>query len=231
MRLLFITSVEREAQAIPPALGGRHESQVVVSGVGRVNAACATTEHLLRHGPFDLVLNVGIAGALPDASSTDDALTFPIAIGDVILATHSVYAEEGLISPEGFQDMATLGFPLGDFEGNAVPGDPTTIERLSSALRDKPLRTGCSFRLGCLATVATCSGVDAQALAIARRTGALAEAMEGAAAIHAAGRLKTPAIELRAISNTTGDRPRQVWDIPAALRSLHDAVARLLEAL
>ena len=35
-----------------------------------------------------------------------------------------VYAEEGLLTSEGFGDMTALGFPLGDFEGNTVPVDP-----------------------------------------------------------------------------------------------------------
>ena len=51
--------------------------------------------------------------------------------------------------------------------------------------------------------------------------------MEGAAVVHAARRLHLPAIELRTISNTTGDRDRQHWDLPGAL----DAMARDLPPL
>ena len=80
-------------------------------------------------------------------------------------------------------------------------------------------------------TVATCSGSDAAAAEVARRTGAIAEAMEGAAVVHAARRLATPAIELRAISNTTGDRAAQVWDLPSALQSLGRAMRRALPLL
>ncbi len=234
MRILFITSVEKEAQAIRPSPREGDGSMVVVSGVGRVNAACAVTETILRYGPFDLVINAGIAGVLP-ASTPPGAsrLMYPLAIGDVVLASRSVYAEEGLLTPAGFQDMAALGFPLGDFPGNAVPGHESTIERLRAAL-EAPSTSGSAFSgfaVAPIATVATCSGADDLALTIAARTGALAEAMEGAAALHAARRLGTPAIELRAISNTTGDRSRQRWNIPAALEALGRAVRAVSDAL
>jgi nucleoside phosphorylase len=55
--------------------------------------------------------------------------------------------------------------------------------------------------------------------------------MEGAAVVHAARRMKAPAIELRAISNTCGDRASQIWDLQAGLdalgRAVHEA-ARLI---
>ena len=57
---------------------------------------------------------------------------------------------------------------------------------------------------GPTATGAQCSGTEAAAREIVRRTGAVAEAMEGAAVVHAARRLGTAGIELRVISNTTG---------------------------
>ena len=78
------------------------------------------------------------------------------------------------------------------------------------------------------ATVATCSGSDLQADLVARRTSAVAEAMEGAAVVHAARRLGVPAIEVRAISNTTGDRDQQQWNIGKALAALGDAVPAII---
>jgi futalosine hydrolase len=211
MRLLVVTSVEAESRAI----GAIEGVTVVIAGIGRTNAAAATTQALLRspglacHG----VISAGVAGSLPGGD---------LGIGDCIVASSCIYAEEGLISPSGFCAMGGLGFTLGDFEGNAVPVDPALLERL-----------GDEFAIGPIATVATCSGTDAAAAEVARRTGAVAEAMEGAAVVHAARRLRTPAIELRAISNTTGDRPRQTWDLQRGLTALGEAVrlaAKLLHA-
>ena len=207
MRLLIITSVDAEAKAIGPIDG----ATLVVGGIGRTNAAVATTHAILRDGPFDAVISAGIAGALPGGG---------LKIGDVVVASGCVYVEEGLITPTGFADMASMGFSLGDFEGNAVPVDERLLEILSE-----------HFQIGPIATVATCSGTDAAAAEVVRRTGAVAEAMEGAAVVHAARRLNVPAIELRAISNTTGDRPQQQWNIAAGLASLAAAVRAAANAI
>jgi nucleoside phosphorylase len=46
--------------------------------------------------------------------------------------------------------------------------------------------------------------------------------------VHAALRAGVPGLEVRAISNTTGDRPAQRWDMPAAFAALGragDAIA------
>lgn len=204
VRTLIVTAVDAEARALdaPPT------AVVIVAGIGRTNAAAATTEALCTRGPFDRVLSVGVAGALPGSD---------LAPGDVVLASACVYAEEGLVTPEGFSDMRGLGFPLGDFEGNCVPVDEALL-----ALNAGRLRTGR------VATVATCSGTDAAAAEVVARTGAVAEAMEGAAVVHAARRAGVPGGELRAISNTTGNRAQQRWDLPRAFSALAPALASLL---
>ncbi len=208
MRVLIIPSVEAEAKAI----GAVNGAVVVTAGVGRTNAAAATTEAIVRSKlPFDAVMSVGLAGALPGSN---------LKIGDCVVASSCVYMEEGIVTPKGFVNMAGLGFPLGDFEGNAVPVDERLLEKLSEA-----------FLIGPIATVATCSGTDAAAAEVVRRTGAVAEAMEGAAVVHAARRLGVPAIELRAISNTTGDRSRQEWDFSRGFAALGEAMERAMELL
>ncbi len=208
MRLLIVTSVHAEAQAI-----GHIEGAVVIAGgIGRTNAACATTEAILTNGPFDGVICAGIAGALPLSGRE---------IGDIVAATSCVYAEEGLITADGFHNMQSIGFPLGDFEANAVPVDQSLLNAAKV----------CGFWCGPIATVATCSGTDEAAAEVVRRTHALAEAMEGAAVVHAARRLNVPAIEIRAISNTCGARAEQTWNVVEALCALGVAVRAFVECL
>jgi futalosine hydrolase len=207
MRILIVTSVPAETDAI-----GSHDGVTVVTGgIGRTNAAASTTEAILRNDPFAAVVNAGIAGVLPGSK---------LAIGDTVVASACVYAEEGLVTPAGFADMAEMGFSLGDFRGNAVPVDDGLLGRLAGL-----------FPTGSIATVATCSGTDAAAESVARRTLAVAEAMEGAAVVHAARRLGVPAIELRVISNTTGDRDNQEWDLAGAMAALGRSVGEALVAL
>lgn len=212
-RLLAVVAVEAEAEA----LGGCEGVVVVVAGLGRTNAAAATVEAILERGPFDAVCSVGIAGALPvEGGETRD-------LGDLVVGDAAVYAEEGIETPDGVGDMTALGFALGDFEGNRVPADVGLLEDLRAASRIDAV--------GAIATVATCSGTDRRAADLARRTGAIAEAMEGAAVLHAARRRGVPAVEIRAISNTTGDRPRQRWDLSSAFGTLGERWPSLVAAM
>ncbi len=207
MKLLIVAATAHEADAAGSPADGR----TIVSGIGRTNAAAATTLGLVAHGPFDAVLSVGLAGTLPGSH---------LDIGDVVAAERCVYAEEGIETPAGFLTMSDIGWPLGDFDGNEVPCDAGLVAQL------RPL-----VPMTRIATVATCSGTDAGAARIAGRTGCVAEAMEGAAVVHAAARLTTPAIEIRAISNTTGDRDNQVWDVQKAVATLAETMPAVLDRL
>ena len=221
MRILIVTAVEKEAEAINRSLAASMNDANVsvggcVGGVGRVNGAAATTEALVRAAidqqRYQLVLNAGVAGALPE-----DHNQYPLSLGEVIVATECVYVEEGLITPDGFEDMAGLDFPLGDFPGNRVPTDSNLLKLV-----------GDKYTTGSIATVATCSGTDDAARMVAQRTSAIAEAMEGAAVVHAARRLGIAGGEIRAISNTTGDRDQQQWDLAGALQALGQATSEII---
>lgn len=179
---------------------------LVVTGVGKAASAGACGA-LLR--PSDgVVLNVGIAGALPRSG---------LRPGAVVAASASVFADEGAQTPRGFTDIAALGFAPGDTDGMAMPCDAGVVDALGP-VADVVAR---------VATVSTCSGTDALAREIERRTGAVAEAMEGAAVVLVCRRLGLPAGELRVVSNTTGDRGSQVWDLAGALGVLSRVIGRI----
>lgn len=192
---------EWDRRVIAPGL------EIVVAGVGKANAAAALARFAepARHGR---VIWIGVAGALPDTS---------LVLGQAVAATACVFADEGLRTPAGFTDCAAMGFPLVPGLGPAIPVDPGVLAELHAV----------ADAAGPIATVSTCSGTDELALEVRQRTGALAEAMEGAAAASVAHRLGIPFGELRAISNTTGRRDRQRWDLAAALARLTRALRDL----
>jgi len=206
-RILIVTAVQAEADAIGHPKGTR----VVAGGIGRTNAAITTTCSILTDGPFDWIINAGVAGSLPQSG---------LSLGDVVVANRCVYAEEGLQTPSGFQDMGEMGFSLGNFVGNEVPVDPWLLEQLKKI-----------GQTASIATVATCSGCEDQARVVRDRTGCVCEAMEGAAVVHAARRLNAKAIEIRTISNSTGDRDSQQWNLSLALNTLGKAVNEAIEIL
>jgi futalosine hydrolase len=174
-------------------------TSLIITGVGKAAAAGACGA-LLR--PSDgVVLNVGVAGALPGSG---------LDLGAVVAANTSVFADEGVDTPQGFVDIGTLGFPPGDMPGVSMPCDAGVVEAL------RPI----ADVVAPVATVSTCSGTDTLAREIARRTAAAAEGMEGAAVVLTCRRLGLRSGELRVISNSTGDRGSQVWDLPGALAVL-----------
>jgi futalosine hydrolase len=207
--LLLVTAVDAEASV----LEGIPDTVVVVGGIGRTNAASAVTEHILRSGVNAIhgVVSVGVGGVLSDSI---------LKIGDVVWGEQSVYVEEGMDTQEGFVDIDGMGLTLGATRGNVMLPD----EHLANAC--KALLPGV-----CIATVATCSGTDESAALVHARTGADVEAMEGAAVLHAAARLGVGAIEVRALSNTTGERASQRWELNAALTALGNTMPSLCKAM
>ncbi|MBX3402975.1 MAG: futalosine hydrolase [Phycisphaeraceae bacterium] len=181
---------------------------LVETGVGKVNAGAAAA---IRGPDFGVVVNLGVCGSLP----IDNAPR----IGEAVLASVSVYADEGVQTEAGWQTLPGMGFALGPFAGVGIACD----EVLRGALA--PL----AARIAPVATVSTCSGTDALARAVALRTGAAAEAMEGAAIGHVLARVspQTRFAELRTVSNTTGDRALQRWDLRGALARLTDIAAAI----
>lgn len=188
-------------KAVPIADG----LDLVVTGIGKANAA-AGTALALRSRTYESVVNLGIAGSLPVAT--------PLSIGDTVAGVRSAYADEGILLPDGrFVGCSEMGFPLGPFDDLGVHGSKRLLDCFRTFVTDRAT----------IATVSTCSGTDALARAVVDRTGAVAEAMEGAAVGQVCARLGVDFLELRVISNTTGDRSGQVWAIDRALAG----VARL----
>lgn len=236
-RVLLAVAAPAEARAVlrglggdPALVGAAAEApwrlhpvapgiDLVVTGISKSNAAGAVG-NCLDPGRHAAVVSVGIAGALPRSGEEGGGL----AIGTVVVADACIFADEGLESgdgAEGWRDCAAMGFPLGPppVEGPRVVVAPWLVERLRAAVTDAAV--------GGIATVSTCSGTGALARRVRERTGAVAEAMEGAAVALVGARLGVAAGEVRVISNTTGDRAGQRWDLRGALDRLAGVAADL----
>jgi futalosine hydrolase len=201
MRVIVITAVAAERDAIVAALPAHAPMTVVVSGVGPAAAAAAAARAV---DGADLVLSAGIGGGFT-----------PLQPGDIAVASDIVFADLGAESPEGFLPLSTLGFDLGPSERHHV--EP----KLAVELVD---RTG--GHLGTVLTVATVTGTADTCERLRERfPDAVAEGMEGAGVATAAAAADVPFGEIRAISNLVGPRDRSAWQIPAALEALGRAVA------
>src|SRR5262245_12605068 len=153
------------------------------STAAQLTAAAAAAE------PFVAVICVGVAGGFPARAE----------VGSIVLADHSVAADLGADSAEGFQDLSQLGF------GHVrIPVSPWLLTALRSGLPDVPV--------GDVLTIATVTGTQQRAdQLLARYPAALAEAMEGYGVAVAAEQAGVAYAELRTISNPVGARKRSAW--------------------
>jgi futalosine hydrolase len=204
VKVLVVTAVPAECEAIAAALPAGADVELLVGGVGPAAVAAATARALDR---IDLVLSAGIGGGFGALSA-----------GDVAVASTIAFADLGAETPDGFVPLSHLSF--GGFGTERYDVAP----KLAVELAD---RTGGS--LGSVLTVATVTGTAATATALAERfPDAVAEGMEGAGVAAAASLCGVPFGEIRAISNAVGPRDRESWQIPRALQSLARAVAAAL---
>lgn len=193
-------------------------------GVGKANAAASTAVLLERLSPRYL-LHFGCAGAYPGGG---------LQVGDLALASAETFGDEGARTPDGFLGLDDLQLALCRHETQTVyqqiplaPVGPNLVAGLGEWAR----KAGVGFAEGPFVTVSTCSGTDALAAEMHRRTGGICESMEGAAVALACLRRGTPCIELRGISNLTENRDLRRWDLAAGCRIAQLGVLQLLEHL
>ncbi|MER7550197.1 futalosine hydrolase [Streptomyces anulatus] len=223
MRVLVVTAVPVERDAVTRAFGGRPETvalpggelhrlgafDVLAGGAGPAAAAAATAFALASaSAPYGLVVSAGIGGAFTPLTP----------LGSLVVASDIVAADLGADTPDGFLPVTALGFGRDRF---APP--PALVRKVTAAAGAAP---------GPVLTVSTVTGTAERAGALlAAHPGALAEAMEGFGIAEAAARAEVPVLELRAVSNAVGPRDRDAWRIGDALAALTEAFGKTAPVL
>ncbi|OXM84307.1 futalosine hydrolase [Paenibacillus rigui] len=211
-RVLIMTSVQAEKEAVLRGLREDGRFDVVVAGVGPASAA-ASTAAALAAADYRLVISAGIAGGFQGQAG----------LGSLVVASEIIAADLGAETPDGFLSLDELGF------GSArVPVDTALAGRVTEAFRSAGLTALC----GPVLTVTTVTGTADRAAELASRApGAAAEGMEGFGVATAAQHRGIPVLEIRAISNPVGPRDRDAWRIGDALAALEAASSQLPEVL
>lgn len=211
-KILIVTAVAAEREAVLRGLAGNDPYEVIAAGVGPA-AAASCTARTLASGHYQLVISAGIGGGFPGQAP----------VGSLVVASEIIAADLGSETPEGFLSVDKLGF------GSAyIQTTPELAERLTSVLQEAGLPATC----GPVLSVSTTTGTKETAEALAARVpGAAAEAMEGFGVAQAAQDYGLPVLEIRAISNAVGPRDRDAWKIPQALQALEAAISKLPEVL
>jgi len=211
-RVLIVTSVEMEREAVLRGLDYASHVDVIIGGVG-IASASARTAAALAKTTYDLVVSAGIGGGFAGRAP----------VGSLVLASELNAADLGAETPDGFTRLDDLGFGT-----TSILADGSLVRRLEHAL----LVAGISVAIGPVLTVSTVTGTAETAREMVRRfPDAAAEAMEGFGVATAAQLYGLPVLEIRGISNVVGPRDRSAWRIPDALAQLTAASKALVEVL
>jgi futalosine hydrolase len=249
-RVLVMTAVEAEREAVLRGLGGDARFETALAGVGPASAA-ARTAAALAVGSRRRAVTAGTVSGMPadgtvrpgspeeaaegdlPAVAADYGLVICAGIaggfagaapvGSLVAASEIVLADLGAETPDGFLTVDELGFGSGRYAC-----DRMLAERLLGAWTSAGLRAA----IGPILTVSTATGTEETAMARARRVpGAAAEGMEGGGVAAAAQAWGLPVMEIRAVSNAVGPRNRSAWKIKEALDALESAFRYIPEVL
>ncbi|WP_240633389.1 futalosine hydrolase [Paenibacillus montanisoli] len=258
-RILIVTAVDAERDAVLRGLGGDPRFRVIAAGVGPAAAAAVTAATLAAEGGAEPVSSEtsgrAVSGSANAGASAGAAASAPSA--------GMPPSAEAAQRPGGYRLVVSAGI-AGGFPGRAALGALVVADELIAAdlgvetpggfasvdeLGFGSSRAGvCTRTAGALAaalraaglpvvtgpvlTVTTATGTAATAAEHLRRVPeAAAEAMEGFGVAAAARHMGVPVLELRAISNAVGPRDRDAWRIGDALQALERGCAILKEVL
>jgi futalosine hydrolase len=193
--ILIVCAVAKEVAFLTP----QPHVEVLVTGVGAIEAA-AQVSRALALGRYDLVVNAGIAGAMPGCAEvgeavvvTEELFELDLETGDPIALPDNVHVHDTTASDLSLVDrIAEMGF-------RAVRG--ITVGRVT-------------------ATDETAGRLSA--------LGAQIESMEGFSVLRAAEIAGLRAIGIRGISNRVGDRAKSGWNFAAGVDGLERIMTALL---
>lgn len=182
----------------------------LITGVGMTATAFALGRMLGGEITFDLVLNLGIAGAFDRK----------LKLGQVVQVASEQFGDLGVEEADGsFTDMFELELIQNDgtvFFENAIlnPNEDISFLKKVKAI-----------------TVNKVHGFSESISKIEEKYHADIESMEGAAVFYACKVSEIKFLEIRAISNYVEPRNRANWNISLAIDSLNDVAWALLNAI
>ncbi len=211
-----------DAQILPfgstQLVSGKIKNQPIVlahGGIGQVTMAIQLTRLLCEFSPMAVLL-CGCGGSYPGSG---------LQIGDLALAREEFFVDLGVATADKFIPLDQLNLPQ---DPELAPGfqqrlllNPDLLNWASEILSDAVC--------GTFVTVNSCSGYPSLSDELQRRSNGICENMEGAAAAQVCAEFDVPLLELRGISNPTGTRSPEQWDIKRGTEAAQNGILNLLE--
>lgn len=198
----------------------RHRTyNLMITGPGVFNAACAVTAYLEQTVPH-MIVHVGIAGVFKGTG---------LRVGDVAVATQERYLHTGVQT----EDVENDPLPFDLIARNPLSRKgiyPFETARVD-LYHDKLVRAFSTHEIkvgkGLFITVSAITSSFERAGQLFNTFSPVMEAMEGSACAHAASLYQVPMIEIRSASNFVGERDKSKWDIDLAIKRLGVACASI----
>ena len=185
------------------------ECILVISGVGKVNAA-RTTQILIDNYNVDLIINIGVAGGV----NTN------LAIGDIVIGEKLVQHDFDITA---FNHEKGFIPDIGVF----IDGD----EYLTKLAEDTLLDSNCSFTKGVIASGDIFCTEEAMSSKIARKFNALCVEMEGASIAQVCFLSHIPFLVLRSISDIPNNNNVITYEefLESSSKKVADVLKKILE--
>jgi futalosine hydrolase len=214
MHLLLVSATDFEVSEITPWLNtpGIHhnalKAELLISGVGQLKTCYALQKKINEERP-DLVIQAGFGGG----PSNED-------IGKVYAIRSEKMADLGLMEKTGFTNIFDMGFDQPDRfpfrEGKLINPYGFMLEWTGLPILDG-------------ITVNEIKSDDFSGFQ--RFASPVVENMEGAALHYVCLMEKIPFLQIRSVSNVTGDRDKSRWKLKEARENLHELLVLLFQKL
>jgi futalosine hydrolase len=186
------------------------------SGIGKINAAHSAA-CIMERFSVDGLINMGVGGAYNGTGLEN---------GDIAVASKEILGDDGVIGPDGWSSMKSIGIPLvrngRNKYFNDFPLDNRLYKKMIRSMRSSSFQP--HVAQGAFVTVSAASGSPARATELGKRFKGICENMEGAAIAHVCVLHRTPFFEVRGISNKAGIRDRRKWRLKTAADNCQELV-------
>lgn len=238
--LLVVAAVAPEIQAVldrishvsermiggRPLRCGRLEGmplKLLVTGPGILNTVQAVTACVEKAGRPSLMIQTGCGGGFSRLG---------MANGDIAVATGEIDAHLGIETGRCHSPLLDLPFPVLKSGGKSLkavyPLDESVAEAAFLRLKAVFGPQGIGVFKGPFVTGSTVTGSDERADFLFKTYAPCIESMEGAGAAFLSHCYGLPLLEIRCVSNLTGNRDLARWDLAMACRRAGEAAAELI---
>lgn len=207
MNILITAATEKE---IEPFLSTDHNAEIIITGAGIPSTIYHLT-NVLTQNTYDLVIQAGIAGSFKNDNPP----------GQVLVVENDIFGDMGVNENGKLKTIFEMGLV-----------DPNTFPFHDGWLQNKNLPEATAHLLKCNAlTVNTLSDNKEFINQLKNKFSAEIESMEGAAFHYVCLQQHVPFLQLRSISNVTGERDKTKWTINEAIGNLNDELINLFTQL